>query len=212
MSVIFDQLRISDNSSRLYIDMHVQEASYFDNVYLDSITIMTADEVLETDPRTPTDKYIYKKTFDGNQKEAHLMIDKAVLDAAFNHMSSDGSIAAKEFSKANFSSDLFFVYVAIKFVGAPDPCLPCGEDEVTVGVTFDTSVFYQMMMGYTKDLADDCVIPQGFIDMILQWNAFKASVDTGHYVPAIQFWEKLMNNKGSMNTTASGTRRCGCHG
>ena len=69
-----------------------------------------------------------------------------------------------------------------------------------------------MMMSYTKDLADDCIIPQGFIDMILQWNAFKASVDTGHYIPAIQFWEKLMNNKGSMSTTASGTRRCGCHG
>lgn len=212
MSVVFDQLRISDNGSRLYIDMHVQEASYFDNVYLDSITIMTSDEVLETDPRTPTDKFIYKKVFDGNQKEAHLMIDKAALDAAFSHMSSDGSTAAIPFNKGNFSSDLFFIYVAIKFVGAPDPCLPCGEDEVTIGVTFDISALYRMIMDYTKELAEDCTIPQGFIDLILLWNAFKASVDTGHYIPAIQYWEKLMNNKGSNSSTASGNRRCGCHG
>ena len=70
MSVLFDQLRISDDGSRFYINLHVNKAEYFDNIYLDSITIFTADKVSETNPDVPTQDYIYNKVFEGEQKEA----------------------------------------------------------------------------------------------------------------------------------------------
>ena len=57
MSVVFDQLRISDDGKRMYIDVHVNKADYFDNIYLDELTIMTADKVSETNPNEPTECY-----------------------------------------------------------------------------------------------------------------------------------------------------------
>ena len=68
MSVIFDQLRISDDGKRMYINAHVNKACYFDDVYLDSITIMTSDKVSETNSRIPTSDYIYNQTFKGEFK------------------------------------------------------------------------------------------------------------------------------------------------
>lgn len=206
--VIIDQFRISDNGSKIYLDVHVNGADYFQHVYLDSITLCTSDKVLEsTFSSEPTSGYIYKKTLSGSQKEFHTVIDKGVLDAAFNKMS-DAS-ADTSYSSSNFSNDLFFVYIKVK--GEPDECTPCELDkEVTIGVTFDYSMFYQLVMGYTRELADDCSIPQGFTDMILLWNAFKAAVDTEHFVPAIQFWQKIFGN-GSNGVTTYRTRGCGCH-
>ena len=60
MSVIFDQLRISDDGRKMYINLHVNKAEYFDNIYLDSLTIMTSDKVSETNPYAPTSDFIYK--------------------------------------------------------------------------------------------------------------------------------------------------------
>ena len=194
MSVIFDQLRISDDGKRMYINLHINNADYFDNVYLDSLTIMTADKVSETNPYQPTDKSIYNTTFSGEQKEANLVLTSLNFNESF-------------LSGSTLSKDLFFVYVKIK--GTPDECTPCRLDEkVTLGVTFDENMLYQRVMDYTKSLADTCNIPRGFINLILQWNAFKASVETEHYIPAIKFW-KLMFANSVFNTI---TKNCGCHG
>ena len=72
--VIFDQLRISDDGRRMYINVHVNKADYFNNAYIDSITIMTSDKVLETAPGTPTSDYIYTKKIEGNEKEVNLVL------------------------------------------------------------------------------------------------------------------------------------------
>lgn len=195
MSVIFDQLRISDDGKKMYINLHVNKAEYFDGIYLDSITIMTADKVSETNPNMPTSDYIYNKVFEDNQKEADLVL----LPSDFN----------EHFTKSNFSSDLFFVFVKIK--GTPSECTPCRlDEEVTLGVTFDESLLYQRVMDFTKGLTDDCQIPTEFTDFILLWNAFKASVETEHYVPAIKFWKMLFDNRGSVAMGKS--KNCGCHG
>ena len=94
MSIIIDQLRISDDSKRMYINLHVNKAEYFDNIYLDSITIMAADKVSETNPNEPTEDYIYKKVFDDGVREADFVLQP--ID--FN----------ENFMKSDFSKDLFF--------------------------------------------------------------------------------------------------------
>ena len=33
--IIFDQLRISDNGKMLYVDIHVNKADLFDNIFID---------------------------------------------------------------------------------------------------------------------------------------------------------------------------------
>ena len=204
MSIIFDQLRIADNGRKLYINIHVNNADYFKDIYLDSLTIMTADKVSETNPHEPTEDYIYKEVFEGNQKMADL---------------------DEHFVKSTFSDDLFFVFVKIK--GVPDPCTPCTlDEEITVGATFDVKLLYQRVMDYTKAFADNCTVPVGFADFILLWNAFKAAIETEHYVPAIKYWNMLFGNYderpsrdgshspfGSMGLSINRPlKTCGCHG
>lgn len=194
--ILFDQLRISDDGKKLYINLHVNHADYFRDIYLDSITILTSDKVLETNPHEPTSEFIYKKQFEDNQKEADLVITP--------------SECTELFTKNCFSDDLFFVYVKVK--GTPDACTPCRlDEEITIGVTFDVNMLYQRVMGYTNDLVKDCTVPVGFAHYILLWNGFKAAVETEHYVQAIKLWELLFKN-GSHAMTTYRTKGCGCHG
>ena len=197
MSVIFDQLRISDDGKRMYINLHVNKAEYFKDIYLDSLTIVMADKVSETSPHVPSQDYVYHQVFDGNQKEADLVL----LPVDFN----------ESYKKHCFSKNLFFVYVKVK--GTPDPCTPCTlDEEITLGVTFDENLLYQKVMQFTKGLADKCEIPVGFTDFILLWNAFKSSVETEHYVPAIKYWNTLFDNYSGGIYSKSGNKPCGCHG
>ena len=191
--LIFDQLRLSDDATRLYINVHVNKADYFKDIYLDNIKIMTADKVSETNPEVPTEDCIFTHTFGDNVKEAALVL--TVNDFL-------------TLKQSDMSRTLFFVYVKCK--GTVGACVPCRLDELTtLGVTFDEKLLYQRVMDYTKSLADDCKIPVGFTDFILLWNAFKASIETEHYIPAIKFWNQLFDVGTTGNITYKG---CGCHG
>lgn len=191
--IIFDQLRISDDGKRMYINVHVNRASYFDNIYIDSITIMTEDKVSEMAPELFTDDYIYQQIIEGNEKELNLVLNASDFNESF--------------SKSTLSENLFFVYIKCK--GVPDPCTPCTLDELTtLGVTFDEALLYQKVMQFTRGLNQDCEIPQGLLDLILLWDGFKAAIETEHYVSAIDFWKRLFKG----NSTVRASNGCGCHG
>lgn len=205
--IIFDQLRISDDGRKMYINAHVNKADYFDNAYIDSITIMTSDKVLETAPGTPTSDYIYTKKIEGNEKEINL-----VLTANDFTRTWEKDPKAMPFKQGDMSRTLFFVYIKCKWEGTPGECIPCTlDEETTLGVTFDENMLYQRVMDYTKDLLDECKVPIAFMDFILLWNAFKASIETEHYIPAIKFFNMLFGI-----VDASGhkgiIKGCGCNG
>lgn len=191
--LLIDQLRISDDGKRMYINAHVNTASYFDNIYIDKITIITEDKVSEMAPEMFTEDYIYQQTIDGNQKELAL-----VLTATdFN----------ENFAKSLLTENLFFVYITCK--GTPDSSTPCRLDELTtLGVTFDDTLLYQKVMNQARGLVNECDISQELLDMILLWNGFKAAIETEHYIQAIDFWKKLFKNSNSSGTYNG----CGCHG
>ena len=65
-------------------------------------------------------------------------------------------------------------------------------------------------MDFTKELAQDCKIPQDFIDFILLWNGFKSSIETEHYIPAINFYNTMFKSAG--RSASIPTKNCGCHG
>lgn len=191
--IIIDQLRISDDGFYMYIDAHVNEADYFDNIYIDKLYIKTADQVSENDTALSPGEYIHTVSFDDNTKEIHLYLN-CCTDLS-------------EVVLSNFSNGLFFVYIIAK--GTPDECTPCILDNnLTIGATFDTKLLYQNVMNYTKELADDCEIPKDFIDFILNFNAFKASIETDHFIDAISFYNQMFN----VTKRGSTRKACGCHG
>lgn len=203
--VIFSQLRISDDGKRMYINARVNKASYFDNIYINSITIMTSDKVSETAPGTPTADYIYTMKAEDNAKELNLVLTSADFTRTW-----ETDPKAMAFSQNDMSNTLFFVYIKCK--GTPDACTPCRlDEETTLGVVFDESMLHQRVMSYVKDLADECNVPVGFMDFILLWYAFKSSVETEHYISAIKFFDMLFGNitdSGNMGII----KGCGCHG
>ena len=203
--VLFDQLRISDDGQRLYINVHVNKADYFKNMYIDSVVIMAADKVSETAPGTPTSDYVYKKEIEGNTKELDLVLTPLDLTKSW-----ETDPKAIIFNRADMSNTLFFVYIKCK--GTPGECTPCRlDEETTLGVVFDENVLYQRVMDYTKELVADCSVPTEFTDFILLWNAFKAAIETEHYVAAIKFYNKLFGIvRDSYNNTIIKT--CGCNG
>lgn len=203
--ILFDQLRISDDGQRLYINAHVNKADYFKNRYIDSVVIMTADKVSETAPGTPTSDYIYKKEIEGNVKELDLVLTPLDFTKSW-----ETDPKAMAFNKADMSNTLFFVYIKCK--GTPVECTPCRlDEETTLGVVFDENVLYQRVMDYTKELVADCSIPTEFTDFILLWNAFKAAIETEHYIAAIKFYKKLFGvvRSGYSNNII---KTCGCNG
>lgn len=349
--VTFEQLRISDDGQSLFIDAHVNKASYFDDVYLKSITICTEDQVSESDPLSYGEDFIYQanivsidtvhplydkvKILSENQLVEimqenggwHISYDTpveaenpaisivlsgkfSVLDSdyapklvvatsAFNpqtdylnnpevlftvdgvHYSEQGhdtwrftgkgftnnnpspcfylykqetsgnysyvrldetddvnflhflwqvwyiesSTSQKEvhlvlnkngfnekFTAGDLSHNMFFVYIECE--GTPAPDTPCRLDEMTtLGVTFDYGVIFNQAMGYTRELSDDCQMPKGFIDFILNYDALKLAIETDHWIPAIGFWKGLTQSLYFEHGGNGGvTKPCGCHG
>lgn len=207
--IVFDQLRISDDGDNLIISVHVNNASNFENVILRDIAILTADKASQTTDLFPYIDSIYYYTFAHGLKSADFVLDKGSFDAAYTHTSTDGSTASVPFT-GELSNNMFYVYIRVS--GAPDECTPCDiSKEVTLGVTFDDTIFYQNVMQHTRDLADTCEISKGFIDMILKWNGLKAAIETEHYPVAYDFWKQLILGEGSGGVSYR-TKKCGCHG
>lgn len=203
--IIFDQLRISDDGKRMYINAHVNKASYFNEIYIDSIVIQTADKVSETDPGLPTSDYVYIKKAEENAKELNLVLETSDLSRSW-----ETDPKAIAFNRGDMSKTLFFVYIKCK--GTPGSCTPCRlDEETTLGVVFDENVLHQRVMDYTKEFVADCSVPSAFIDFILLWNAFKSAIETEHYIPAIKFFNMMFEEVGKscQNRTI---KTCGCNG
>lgn len=205
--IIFDQLRISDDGKQMFIDIHVSQAVNA-GITLQNIVITTAEHVPESVSLTSVDKYIYKKTFAEGLREAQMILDVSSFDAAFNHLTPNTD-ATIPYQGTTLSGPLFFVWVdtTAENYSAETPCF---ADEPTLGVTFDAKMLYQQAMGYTKELADDCTISDGFIDFILNYSAFKSAIETDHYCDAKTFYNQLLNIKNAPTRVAG--RGCGCHG
>lgn len=165
-----------------------------------------------------------------SQKSVHLMLSKASFDGAFNNLAYDGEgkpyidhetgewarndnskpVALNSFDTLDLSSHMFFVYIETE--GTPTSDVPCTLDEpVTLGVTFDYGTMFNQAMNYTKELINDCQVPQDFINYMLTYDALKLAIETDHYVPAIQFWKNLTQGSYFGNSGYS-TKPCGCHG
>lgn len=62
MSVVINQLRISDSGKKMYIDAHVNKADYFADIYIKKVTICTEDQVSELNYMSYTN-YVKQVTF-----------------------------------------------------------------------------------------------------------------------------------------------------
>lgn len=184
--ITFNELRITKDGKYLIIDVSVRSQSYYDNIYLDSISIDTQDTYKDNGPSS---SIVYTKDITKESPSAkHYRLE----------------IPAGELS---LSDNMFFVYVKVK--GTPASDTPCGMDEVyTLGVTFNPCALYNTMMSYVKEVGNTCSVPKNFIDMFLQYKALEISIETEHYMQAIEYYNSFIKDIKSVAVS----KTCNCYG
>ena len=183
--VQFNELRINPEGTKLIIDVSVKNSMYYENVYIDTISIDTQNTFIDSGPSS---NVAYTNTLTGDNKSVRLELGIGDL-------------------LPSLLDNMFFVWVKTK--GTPDMSTPCGEDNMlTLGVTVALYPLYQQAFSYIKELEKECVTPKGFINFILQLKALQIAVRTGHYTQAIKYWERFF--RGLKKDAV--TNKCGCYG
>lgn len=181
--IIFNELRVTNDADYIIISARVRNEAYYKNVYIDKVIIDTEESYHEGGPSSNP---VYEYTVKDNQKEINIKIDKL--------------------SATSFDKHLFFVYIKAK--GTPAADTPCGMDNIyTLGVTMYMGNYYNMFMKHIKEVEKNCQVPQGLIDIILRFKALDTSVDAGHYIQAIKYFNKWFKTDYTSNITTN----CGCH-
>ena len=201
--IVFDQVRISDDGKVFYLDAHVKTSASFSDVYITKLAVMRDTEMSETSATEfPESSYAYFEGWDIDVelKEVHRVITLNEFNAVLNteHLP----------TMTDLSHNLFFVYIECE--GTPSFDTPCNSyNNPSIAAAYDTRRIYSIGMNYVRELSVDCTIPSGFIDFILNNEALKFAINTGHYIPAKQYFNNVMGySRGNVGTI----KNCGCHG
>ena len=186
--ITFNELRVTKDNKYLIIDVSVRSQSYYNGVYIGSISIDTQDTYKDGGPSS---SIIYTKDVDKESPNSkHYRLELGVGDFL-----------------PSLLNNMFFVYV--KAIGTPNPDTPCGMDsEYTIGVTFNPCSLYNAMMSYVRQVNNSCNTPKNFIDLFLQFKALEISVNTEHYMQAIEYYNAFIKDIKVINTT----KTCDCYG
>lgn len=181
----FNELKINYEGTKLIIDVSVMNVRYYEDVYIDSISIDTQDTFIDGGP---SDRAIYTKTFEGNNKSALIELSEAAI-------------------LSSLTNNLFFVYVKTK--GTPSANTPCGEDNtVTLGATFyPYNMYCDMLKVFKSEYSGICNPPKKFIDYYLRYKALLLSLLAGNSLKAIEYFNGLVNP-----VRVSDRSNCRCYG
>lgn len=189
--VRFNELRITKDGKYLVIDVSVRSQPYYNDVYLDSISIDTQDTYKDSGPSS---SIVYFKDITSEGAE----IKNYRLELSVGE------------SLPSLSDNMFFVYVKAK--GVPAANTPCGMDsEYTLGVTFNTCALYNAMMSYVRETVKTCAVPRNFINLFLQFKAIETSINTEHYAQAIEYYNRFIKGLNNAGTVVY-TKSCNCYG
>lgn len=164
----FTKILLSEDNKNLIIKAKIEESSYFENVYLDSIII---DDVKSYD----TDAHVFAGILEDNFKEYEWVIPvNNILTSLTNNM----------------------LFIKIKSKGVPSFDCPCNSDiNEIIGVFADVCSILNNINLYSKELNKDCQLPKGFIDYLLLFKALEYALKSCNYDKAIKYWKKLQNTQ-----------------
>lgn len=196
--VIFNECRIDKEGKNLIIDVSIDNLPYYENIYLESITIDTDETFIENGPSSNP---IYRRNL-STSSDSPLVPEVSIKPRNIRL-----KLTYRELSLNTLDNNILFVYIGVG--GVPDPDTPCGMDnKYSVAVAVNMRPIYNKTMSYIKELEETCATSKGFIDMILRFKAFELSLKTGNFTTAIKQWDKLLKNKGIVVLN----RGCDCNG
>ena len=186
--IVFNDLRITQDNTYLVVSVEIENSPYYEDMYLERVIIDNQETFKQNGPSaTPVFTYEVENPSQTKKRNINLIISAREIGTLENFM--------------------FFVYVYAG--GTPAPDTPCGYDvNVKMRAVINTYPIFQTMMAYTKNLGTTCEVSREFLDKILQLKGLDASIQTGNYSTAIEYWNKYFRNIKSTNVTIN----CGCNG
>ena len=188
----WNELRITEDSKHLVIDVQVQNLDYYKNVHLQSLYMNVYNKSSDYVAPMPDSKSILlwqyeppqEVTEEGEHKPKHI---RKFIDI-------DG-----------LSENLFFVYAIADGEATDDT--PCGcKNHVLMGVVYNNQALYRNSIN-TISTTSTCAPNQELIDYILNVKLFEFSLKAGDYRAAIDFWNTTFKNNDKTSK-----KSCGCHG
>lgn len=211
------QCRIDQECKHLIVDAEVDNLTYYDNIYIDSVIIDT-QKTYTADYPSSNPVFTRSYSYDNPavytiEENSHVNTDENCKCGNVYSSKAEGVkkvsliLDSQDLVGADINNDIFIVYIVAS--GVPSYTTPCGMDKSFVcSVAVNLKPIYMQAMNYIKELDSECTIPRSFIDMILKLKAFELSLKTGNYQMAFKQWSKLLFNK----TKTVSVKNCGCNG
>lgn len=199
--VIFNELRICDDGNKLIIDVSIDSASVYDNMYIKGISVIWYKDMSASASLSSGD-IVYQNTVpDITVRNKRLTVNANEL------------LHVLQTNNNSFKGGL--VYVLVECDGtlpASISTYPCGADEkIKIAAAPDWKTVYSMGMGYVYDLFDDCSKQcksmGGFENFVLLWNALKLAIAACDWDTVSSIWDKLNFVPSASGVVSSG---CGC--
>lgn len=215
----FNELRITPNNENLIIDVSIEDAEYFKDVFLDSIIIDTQDTYTIDGPSSKAvftytvseedfdsvyslpENYSHAPTQDEEDNNYCFTIDN------YSRKSVRLILNAKDLG-VSIANNMFFIYALTSGEPTSDTPRELLETKI-VGTAVNTYTIYKQSIAYVKELGDTCEIPKNFIDFIFRIKALDLAIKTGNYQEAIKYWNKFFK---VMSYNVESSSSCGCYG
>lgn len=195
--VQFDDLRISSDKQKLYVECRVKDYDAYQNMYIKSIKL----------------EYYKKRGPVGVPGASAITMYSNPSDTSIKQVRATLNVTSltETFGTDKFEGGLFYVTVECDgTLGASAAQLPCGEDStIDIGLVLDWEKLYaQGMAGINSMLrgCNPCEVPGNFEHFLLVWNGLKLAMDACDYDLVDKLWGKLSFGAGDA-VTISG---CGC--
>lgn len=193
----FNELRITEDSKHLIIDVSIDPDKCFDDVTLDTIVIDNQTTYVDNGPSsTPILTIDLKEQYDDT-----LVDNDCVKNYVYAGTLDEGcyirddknarvTINLEDYNILN--TDMLFIYVLTEGT----PTCNIGKSYI-LGTVVNLYTIYQKAINYIKETDCECSIPKHFVDFMLKLKALDLCIKTGNYTQAIKYWNKLTlsNNK-----------------
>lgn len=186
----FKLLEVSNDNSCIHVKANVITASYTKNVYINKVVIVAKDKYDNIDIPTEDEALYYDDTLETKELDLQLSINQLV-------------------GIETLENQLLYVYVSTDDAPTAEVLnLPCNTDNnLIVGVLFNSSSLYKRGMEYFKSVKDYCKVNKNFIDFILLYRYLQLAIRCNDLGAVNKIWDKLF-----INPFISNISNCNCYG
>lgn len=200
----FNKVYIKDKN--LYIDLQIEETSYYDNMTLKGLYI-TPYNYYEKDNESPESSFY----IDFEDESTYINYLRDLDNTSDRHkvlVIPHGSITLESDMGISVDTNKLLIITATA-QGTPAMNTPCGKDvPKDVTAVYNKENIFDMFKSLMKGLNCQCNDNQEFINLMMKLFALDFSIESGDIYQAIDIWERFFGPQ----TSKSSSSNCGCNG